>query len=152
MDLSTIAPMGAIASDFNEDGLLDLMVYFWGRTPVLYLRMSDGSAGSELKVGVRAEPSEKQLSPRAFVTRELVDSVQRWYSNSYAGRPRPRWPRRFAHWKLLSGRRADSRRQSRRYGSDARGKAKALNGGYSMSSSGKGIFSPPESITFGRDE
>jgi hypothetical protein len=68
-DLSTIAPMGTLAGDFNEDGLLDLMVYFWGRTPILFLRASDGLA---------REP----LSPQAFVARELVDSGERWYSNS----------------------------------------------------------------------
>ena len=45
-DLSTIAPMGSLAGDFNEDGLLDVMVYFWGRTPVLYLRKPDDSPGS----------------------------------------------------------------------------------------------------------
>src|SRR5580765_1545614 len=40
-DLSTIAPMGTVAGDFNEDGLIDIMVYFWGRTPLIYLRKSD---------------------------------------------------------------------------------------------------------------
>src|SRR6185503_464139 len=64
-DLSTIAPMGTVTGDFNEDGLMDVMVYFWGRTPVLYLRSS----------------TEKALSPAAFVRRELVDSGERWYSD-----------------------------------------------------------------------
>src|SRR3954471_15733508 len=45
-DPSTIAPMGTLVGDFNEDGLLDVMVYFWGRTPVLFLRKSDGSAAT----------------------------------------------------------------------------------------------------------
>jgi hypothetical protein len=67
-DPSTLAPMGSVAGDFNEDGRLDLLVYFWGRTPVLYLRRSEGS--------------EDGLSPTAFVARELLDSVDRWYSNS----------------------------------------------------------------------
>jgi hypothetical protein len=35
--------MGSVAGDFNEDGLIDVMVYFWGRTPVLYLRKADNS-------------------------------------------------------------------------------------------------------------
>ena len=67
-DLSTIAPMGSVAGDYNEDGALDLLVYFWGRTPVLYLRRSVGAADG--------------LSPAAFVPRELLDSGDRWYSNS----------------------------------------------------------------------
>jgi hypothetical protein len=34
----TTAPMGCLPGDFNEDGLMDLLVYYWGRTPVLFLR------------------------------------------------------------------------------------------------------------------
>jgi len=32
-----IAPMGCLPGDFNEDGRMDLLVYMWGRTPILYL-------------------------------------------------------------------------------------------------------------------
>ena len=67
-DPSTLAPMGTLAGDFNEDGRLDLLVYFWGRTPVVYLRRSD-------------RPQDG-LSAAAFVPRELSDSGDRWYSNS----------------------------------------------------------------------
>jgi hypothetical protein len=70
-DLSTIAPMGTVAGDFNEDGLLDLMVYFWGRTPVLYLRKANDSAGT-------AGP----ITMSDFSPSELVDSGERWYSNA----------------------------------------------------------------------
>jgi hypothetical protein len=59
-DVSTIAPMGALVGDFNEDGLLDLLVYFWGRTPVIYLRKS---------------------AQNDFAPSELVDSREGWYSN-----------------------------------------------------------------------
>ena len=68
-DAATLAPMGTVAGDFNEDGSMDVMVYFWGRTPVIYLR-NEGSDG--------------KLSPPAvatFAARELVDSGERWYSN-----------------------------------------------------------------------
>jgi len=64
-DLSTIAPMGTVAGDFNEDGLIDLMVYFWGRTSVLYLRKS----------------GHAEMRMSAFAESELVDSGERWYSN-----------------------------------------------------------------------
>ena len=37
-DARTTAPMGCLPGDFNEDGLTDLLVYYWGRTPVLFLR------------------------------------------------------------------------------------------------------------------
>jgi hypothetical protein len=32
-----IAPMGCTPGDFNEDGWNDLLVYYWGRTPALFL-------------------------------------------------------------------------------------------------------------------
>jgi hypothetical protein len=37
-DARTMAPMGCRGGDFNEDGLSDLLVYYWGRTPVAFLR------------------------------------------------------------------------------------------------------------------
>src|SRR5207249_8453949 len=36
----TMAPMGCMAGDFNEDGPKDVLVYYWGRTPVIFLRKS----------------------------------------------------------------------------------------------------------------
>lgn len=34
---TTMAPMGCVPGDFNGDGRMDLLVEYWGRTPVLYL-------------------------------------------------------------------------------------------------------------------
>jgi enediyne biosynthesis protein E4 len=61
---STVAPMGCLAADLNEDGRRDLVVYFWGRTPLAFLRL-DGSFGSE-----------------AFEPVEIVAGTERWYSNA----------------------------------------------------------------------
>ncbi|MEU0565311.1 CRTAC1 family protein [Nonomuraea sp. NPDC005983] len=36
-----MAPMGCVPADLNEDGRLDLLVYMWGRTPILYLSRAD---------------------------------------------------------------------------------------------------------------
>jgi hypothetical protein len=33
-----MAPMGCVPADLNEDGRLDLLIYMWGRTPVLQLQ------------------------------------------------------------------------------------------------------------------
>ncbi|MFC4533325.1 FG-GAP repeat domain-containing protein [Sphaerisporangium dianthi] len=33
----TMAPMGCVPGDYNEDGRIDLLVYMWGRTPIVYL-------------------------------------------------------------------------------------------------------------------
>ncbi|MER7760774.1 CRTAC1 family protein [Streptomyces sp. NPDC097619] len=32
----TSAPIGCVPGDFNEDGATDLLVYYWGRTPVIF--------------------------------------------------------------------------------------------------------------------
>ncbi|MBL8473247.1 MAG: CRTAC1 family protein [Rhodocyclaceae bacterium] len=44
LDAATMAPMGCLPGDFNEDGRTDLLVYYWGRTPVLFLGEADGRA------------------------------------------------------------------------------------------------------------
>ena len=80
-DVSSMAPMGTLVGDFNEDGLMDILVYFWGRTPVLYLRKSVDPGISGL--GSRpAEPLEKRLSSNAFVSVELIEPGERWYSTA----------------------------------------------------------------------
>ncbi|MEV7008603.1 CRTAC1 family protein [Streptosporangium sp. NPDC051022] len=38
-----MAPMGCVPADFNEDGRMDLLVYMWGRTPILYLARPDAT-------------------------------------------------------------------------------------------------------------
>jgi len=70
-DPRTTAPMGAVAGDFNEDGLMDLLVYYWGRTPVLFLRRK---ASVELGKPIA-------LSAAEYVPSELTDSGERWFSN-----------------------------------------------------------------------
>ncbi|MBM7774521.1 hypothetical protein JOD54_004725 [Actinokineospora baliensis] len=42
-----IAPMGCLPGDFNEDGRIDLMVYYWGRTPILFLTKADATGLAE---------------------------------------------------------------------------------------------------------
>src|SRR5262249_7314519 len=34
----TMAPMGCLPGDMNEDGAVDLLVYYWGRTPIAFLK------------------------------------------------------------------------------------------------------------------
>jgi hypothetical protein len=33
-----MAPMGCLLADLNEDGWTDVVAYYWGRTPVAFLR------------------------------------------------------------------------------------------------------------------
>jgi hypothetical protein len=68
IDPATTAPMGSIAGDFNEDGWCDLVVYFWGRPPVLFLRRDP-----------RPGPP---LSAADFRAVELVGPAERWYTNA----------------------------------------------------------------------
>ena len=48
-DASKMAPMGCLIGDVNEDGLLDIVVYYWGRTPVAFLRAS-GTPGHKSRL------------------------------------------------------------------------------------------------------
>jgi hypothetical protein len=69
---ATTAPVGVQIGDFNEDGLLDVMVCYWGRTPVLFLRKK--TAATQLGRPIA-------LSAAEYVPVELTDSGERWYSN-----------------------------------------------------------------------
>jgi hypothetical protein len=64
-DPATTAPMGCLAADVNEDGRTDLVVYFWGRTPVVFLHQADGP-----------------LTATAFRPIEIVPSRERWNTNA----------------------------------------------------------------------
>ena len=37
-DRRTMAPMGCLPGDWNEDGRMDALVYYWGRPPVIFLK------------------------------------------------------------------------------------------------------------------
>lgn len=67
-DASSMAPMGCLLVDLNEDGLRDVVVYYWGRTPVAFLR----------RTAMRPSP----LSADSFVPQELVPGGERWYTNA----------------------------------------------------------------------
>ncbi len=64
---STMAPMGCLPGDFNEDGQMDILVYYWGRTPLVFLHEMPGMGG---------------LSRKSYVPRELVPGGGRWYTNA----------------------------------------------------------------------
>ncbi len=64
-DPATMAPMGCLPGDFNEDGATDILVYYWGRTPVLFLHGAD-----------------PRMTPGAFVPQELVRGGPRWFTNA----------------------------------------------------------------------
>ncbi|MFC8914491.1 FG-GAP repeat domain-containing protein [Streptomyces sp. NPDC057116] len=59
------APMGCLPADLNEDGWQDVTVYYWGRSPVLFLRRPGLPPGAG-----------------AFVARELVRPRAVWNTNA----------------------------------------------------------------------
>ena len=67
-DAATMAPMGCVPGDLNEDGLMDIVVYYWGRTPVAFLR--------------RAASQSKPLHHSSYWPCEIAPSVDRWYTNA----------------------------------------------------------------------
>lgn len=67
-DANTMAPMGCLALDLNEDGLTDLVVYYWGRSPVVFLRTQSSR--------------QKTLERDSFVARDLLPQVEDWYTNA----------------------------------------------------------------------
>jgi len=42
-----MAPMGCVPADYNEDGRMDLMVYMWGRTPIIHLAKANATELSD---------------------------------------------------------------------------------------------------------
>lgn len=71
-DPATMAPMGIVPGDFNEDGLMDLLVYYWGRSPVIFLRKK--TAG--------VEPGKPYaLCAADYEPVELSTNGERWFSN-----------------------------------------------------------------------
>ena len=65
-DAATMAPMGCLPGDFNEDGLEDVLVYYWGRTPIIFTKRASVSA----------------LDANSYTRSELVSGDARWYTNA----------------------------------------------------------------------
>ncbi|HEY0763735.1 MAG TPA: VCBS repeat-containing protein [Pyrinomonadaceae bacterium] len=63
---ATMAPMGCLPGDFNEDGLEDVLAYYWGRTPIAFIK----------RTGVSA------LNNESYTQTELVPGNTRWYTNA----------------------------------------------------------------------
>lgn len=61
-----VAPMGSAAADFDEDGVTDVLVYYWGRPPVLFIGGKSNAPG--------AAPS--------YRAQDVGDPGQYWYSNA----------------------------------------------------------------------
>jgi enediyne biosynthesis protein E4 len=67
-DKSTMAPMGCLPGDYNEDGLEDVLAYYWGRTPIVFIK--------------RASASKSALDGNNYTQSEVVSGGARWYTNA----------------------------------------------------------------------
>jgi hypothetical protein len=79
-DASTMAPMGCLPGDFNEDGRRDLLVYYWGRPPIVFLRLP--FPPRVVEAGVAKVPP---IGRDSFVAVEAVppsERQERWYTNA----------------------------------------------------------------------
>ena len=93
-DRSTMAPMGARVGDFNEDGYADILVYYWGRSPILFQQRPDPAARGPAV-----------LSAESVCSAELVEPYQVWFTSAVRpGRPRRRRACRPDHRQLQPGR------------------------------------------------
>lgn len=63
---ATMAPMGCLPGDFNEDGLQDVLAYYWGRTPIVFTKQARTSA----------------LGSDSYTRSEVVPGNERWYTNA----------------------------------------------------------------------
>jgi hypothetical protein len=70
-DASTMAPMGALPGDLNEDGLMDILVYYWGRTPIAFLRQKPTQQGSAA-----------HLNSFDYIPNDIIPTGERWYTGT----------------------------------------------------------------------
>jgi hypothetical protein len=64
---NTMAPMGCVPGDLNEDGLTDILVYYWGRSPIAFFK----------KAGVGAN-----ITGDSYVRQEIMPGQEDWYTNA----------------------------------------------------------------------
>ncbi len=85
-DPVTTAPMGCLPGDMNEDGVMDLLVYYWGRTPVAFIK-AGGNPPYPPRRGRQEAEGEKHrtllsLNGDNYLPQEIVFTVEKWYTNA----------------------------------------------------------------------
>ncbi|MDP7038775.1 MAG: VCBS repeat-containing protein [Myxococcota bacterium] len=60
-DDAIMAPMGCVPGDMNEDGYMDILVYYWGRPPIAFLA---------------------QAKPLDYKPQEIYPKNERWFTNA----------------------------------------------------------------------
>jgi len=68
-DAAVMAPMGCLPGDVNEDGLMDIVVTYWGRTPIAFLAR-------------KPDKGKLSLSNKSYKPVEIIGGSQRWFSGA----------------------------------------------------------------------
>lgn len=66
-DPESMAPVGCLPNDMNEDGRMDILVYYWGRTPIAFLNT--------------AAPASA-LSSASYTPMEILPGTEVWWSSA----------------------------------------------------------------------
>ena len=74
---ATMCPQGILIADLNEDGLLDVLVVHWGRSPIVYLQRTPADSEDPAPGGPIRKPQESRSRALTAGTRQR--------------RPRPTW-------------------------------------------------------------
>ena len=75
-DSKTMAPMGSLLGDFAENGYLDVLVYYWGRTPVVFMRRPPADRSHP------APLSAADFTPVVLLPPGPDGQPQRWFTNA----------------------------------------------------------------------
>lgn len=75
-DAKTMAPMGSLIGDFAENGNLDVLVYYWGRTPVVFMRKPAANPSHP------APLSAADFTPVELVPPDSDGKPKRWFTNA----------------------------------------------------------------------
>ena len=67
--------MGCMPGDLNEDGVSDLLVYYWGRTPITFLAKTSGEANGPSAAG-------QSLSAATYKPVEIASRSERWFTGA----------------------------------------------------------------------
>jgi hypothetical protein len=66
----TLGPSGCLPGDFNEDGNMDVLVYFWGRSPIIYFHSPNNS------------DAPYKLSKDQYTCQDLIGEAKDWYTSA----------------------------------------------------------------------
>lgn len=70
-DRRTMAPMGCVPGDWNEDGRMDALVYYWGRPPVLFLLEGEGAPAAAAYRAIALAPWTERWNTNALTSADV---------------------------------------------------------------------------------